>query len=208
MIRPHDLIWISDRSALSANETLPEWVTLQWHSALPLVVRRDRQEKGRIPVGIRGMQRSQRAATWVNIEAIQRVLMPESLVANPITLLHSAFVSQPPVQALIMLAQRPWQWQWGVTGSCGYALATEIPVMHNDSDLDLLVRCPQPVNLDDFQRLAQCLQALPCRVDVQIDTLRGGFALNEWLRDGQALLKTAEGPVLTRDPWRESQEGE
>lgn len=67
-------------------------------------------------------------------------------MSEPLALLHSSFVSQPPVQALIMLAQRPWPWGWGVTGSCGYALATEIPVMHADSDLDLLVRCPQPAS--------------------------------------------------------------
>ena len=28
-----------------------------------------------------------------------------------------------------------------------------------------------------------------------------GFALNEWLRDGKALLKTSQGPQLVRDPW-------
>ena len=206
MIRPHDLIWISDRSALSAEQALPEWVSQQWRTSLPLVVRRDVQGNGRIPVGIRGMKRSQRAAAWVNEEAIRRIVTPESLVSEPLALLHSSFVSQPPVQALIMLAQRPWPWGWGVTGSCGYALATEIPVMHADSDLDLLVRCPQPASLDELQRLVQWLQALPCRADAQIETPLGGFALSEWLRDGRAMLKTAEGPLVTTDPWASSQE--
>ncbi|WP_305796022.1 phosphoribosyl-dephospho-CoA transferase MdcG domain-containing protein, partial [Salmonella enterica] len=40
-----------------------------------------------------------------------------------------------------------------------------------------------------------------CRADTQVDTPRGGFALNEWLRDGKALLKTSQGPQLVRDPW-------
>ncbi len=35
---------------------------------------------------------------------------------------------------------------WGVTGSTGYALATEIPVLHAASDLDLLIRAPQPLD--------------------------------------------------------------
>ncbi|MFC0226434.1 malonate decarboxylase holo-ACP synthase [Serratia aquatilis] len=201
MVRPHDLIWISDRSDLTANQALPEWVSLQWCTALPLVVRRDVQGNGRIPVGIRGMKRSQRAAAWVDARAIRSVVAPESLVAEPLALLHSSFVSQPPVQALIMLSQRPWPWIWGVTGSCGYALATEIPVMHADSDLDLLVRCPEPANRNDLQRLAQWLQELPCRADVQIETPQGAIALGEWLRDGRAMLKTAEGPRLTVDPW-------
>lgn len=206
MIRPHDLIWINDRAALSADQALPEWVSQQWRTSLPLVVRRDLQESGRIPVGIRGMKRSQRAAAWVSFEAIRRIVTPESLVSEPIALLHSTFVSQQPVQALIMLAQRPWPWSWGVTGSCGYALATEIPVMHADSDLDLVVRCPQPASGDDLQRLAMWLQTLPCRADVQVETSLGGFALSEWLRDGRAMLKTAAGPRLTMDPWASSQE--
>ncbi|MGL5388438.1 MAG: malonate decarboxylase holo-ACP synthase [Enterobacterales bacterium] len=206
MIRPHDLIWINERAALGADEALPEWVSQQWRTSLPLVVRRDVQEGGRIPVGIRGMKRSQRAAAWVSEEAIRRIVTPESLVSEPVALLHSTFVSQQPVQALIMLAQRPWPWTWGVTGSCGYALATEIPVMHADSDLDLVVRCPQPASLDDLQRLAMWLQALPCRADAQLETPLGGFALSEWLRDGRAMLKTAAGPRLTRDPWASFQE--
>ncbi len=206
MIRPHDLIWIDDRSALTGNETLPEWVARQWRTSLPLVVRRDIQHGGRIPVGIRGMKRSQRAAAWVNENAVRRVVTPESLVTDPLALLHSTFVSQPPLQALIMLVQRPWPWVWGVTGSCGYALATEIPVMHAHSDLDLLVRCPQPAAPDDLLRLAQWLQALPCRADAQIETPFGGFALGEWLRDGRAMLKTAGGPLLTTKLWAASLE--
>ncbi|MBU5894992.1 hypothetical protein JVW19_23735, partial [Vibrio cholerae O1] len=47
----------------------------------------------------------------------------------------------------------PWRWTWGVTGSCGYALATGLPVMHADSDLDLTVRCPQPVDRAALQVL-------------------------------------------------------
>lgn len=39
-----------------------------------------------------------------------------------------------------------WPWGWGVTGSTGYALATEIPVLHAASDLDLLIRAPQPLD--------------------------------------------------------------
>lgn len=206
MIRPHDLIWISDPAALGADQALPEWVAQQWRSTLPLVVRRDIQQNGRIPVGIRGMKRSQRAAAWVSQEAIRRIVTPESLIADPLALLHSTFVSQPPLQALIMLVQRPWPWAWGVTGSCGYALATEIPVMHAESDLDLLVRCPEPASLDDLQRLAQWLQALPCRADAQIETPLGGIALSEWLRDGRAMLKTAGGPLLTTAPWGASEE--
>ncbi|WP_368761082.1 phosphoribosyl-dephospho-CoA transferase MdcG domain-containing protein, partial [Klebsiella quasipneumoniae] len=43
---------------------------------------------------------------------------------------------------------------------------------------------------------------LPCRADTQVETPYGAFALNEWLRDGRALLKTSHGARLTTAPWR------
>jgi phosphoribosyl-dephospho-CoA transferase len=95
-----------------------------------------------------------------------------------------------------------------VTGSCGYALATDIPVMHTDSDLDLVVRCPQKTTAEELAHFAERIAQvqLPCRTDVQVETPLGAFALTEWLRDKRVMLKTATGPVLTRDPWLPSEE--
>ncbi|MFP2008500.1 phosphoribosyl-dephospho-CoA transferase MdcG domain-containing protein [Klebsiella pneumoniae] len=39
------------------------------------------------------------------------------------------------------------------------------------------------------------------RADTQVETPYGAFALNEWLRDGRALLKTSRGARLTATPW-------
>jgi hypothetical protein len=69
---------------------------------LPVVVRRDVNENHDIPVGVRGMKREQRAAGWVKAEAVSRVVTPEALTDRE-RLLHSPFVSQPPVQAAILL---------------------------------------------------------------------------------------------------------
>lgn len=114
MLRPHDLIWINNAQALTAEEPLPDWVTQQWQISLPLVVRRDLQQGGRIPVGIRGMKRSQRAAGWVDEKSVVRCATPESLVSDPVALLHSSFISLPPVQVLVMLMQTVWPWSWGL----------------------------------------------------------------------------------------------
>lgn len=201
--RPHDLIWLNDPQALEGD--LPGWVTQQWRPALPLVVRRDRHPAGLVAVGIRGIGRERRAAAWLPAQAIVRCVTPESLVDLP-QLLRSAFVSQQPVQAASLLAQRAWPWQWGITGSCGYALATEVPVLHSGSDLDLLIRAPLPLPPEAFQRWQQSLSRLPCRADTQVETPHGAFALNEWLRDGRALLKTDGGPRLVSNPWRAEKE--
>ena len=115
-LRPHDLIWLNARDALE--DVTESWVDTVWHSGLPVVVRRDVDAQGRIPVGVRGMKRDQRAAGWVKAGAVVRVCTPESLV-DPLSLLRSPFISQPPLQVALLLAQQAWPWTWGITGSTG-----------------------------------------------------------------------------------------
>ncbi|MDR9892592.1 malonate decarboxylase holo-ACP synthase [Pseudenterobacter timonensis] len=197
--RPHDLIWLNARDALEG--ITESWVDEVWHTGLPVVVRRDVDGDNRIPVGVRGLKRHQRAAGWVKPDAVVRVVSPEALGAAPL-LLRSPFISQPPVQVALQLAQQVWPWTWGITGSTGYALATGIPVIHAASDLDLLIRAPQPLARDALVVWQDALENALCRVDTQVDTPAGGFALAEWLRDGKTLLKTSRGPRLETDPWR------
>ncbi|MEM6052355.1 malonate decarboxylase holo-ACP synthase [Erwinia sp. P7711] len=197
-LRAHDLVWLA--SAHDLQGELPEWVSSQWRSALPLVVRRDWDAGGRIPVGIRGLRRDQRAAAWISADAVRRCVTPESLSESAL-LLGSPFVSLPPVQAAIQLAQQRWGWQWGITGSVGYALATEVPVMHAASDLDLVLRCDLPVAEQELMRWQEFTRHLSCRVDTQVETPQGAFALAEWLREGRVMLKTNLGPRLTAQPW-------
>lgn len=200
--RPHDLLWLKSCDALLNIQD--EWVANQWNTQLPVVVRRDVDGTGDIPVGVRGMTREQRAAGWVKAEHVSRVMTPE-MVAKHDRLLNSPFVSEQPVQAAILLTTFAWPWQWGITGSTGYAIATDMPVLHADSDLDLLIRAPQPLAYDELRQWQTCVEALPCRTDTQVETPFGAFALNEWLRERSVLLKTATGPRLTSTPWhRES----
>lgn len=201
-IRPHDLIWIDQATSLRVATELPIWVAQHWQAKLPLVMRRDKVVNNFIPVGVRGMKRSQRLAATVNKSAVIRVVSPEKLAVHAQALIPISSLAIPAIQALILLKGRKLPWEWGVTGSCGYQLATGIEVMTEQSDLDLLIRCPRPTRQGDFIGFAELLTALPCRVDVQIETPYGGFALNEWLRDGQVMLKTAEGPFITANPWQ------
>ncbi|AXF61650.1 malonate decarboxylase holo-ACP synthase [Leclercia sp. W6] len=197
-LRPHDLIWLTTRDAL---EDIQEpWVDAAWHTGLPVVVRRDVEGSGRIPVGVRGLKRDQRAAGWVNPHQIARVVSPEQLSAEE-SLLRSPFITQPPVQVAVQLSRISWPWTWGITGSTGYALATGIAVIHAASDLDLLIRAPQPLSRTDLLSWQSQLEGALCRADTQVETPLGGFALNEWLRDGKTLLKTDRGPRLTANPW-------
>jgi len=196
--RPHDLLWLRSDSALLAISDA--WVSQHWQHAFPVVVRRDVNQSGLIPVGVRGEKREQRAAGWTDAADIERVVTPEML-ADRSQLLASPFVDYPPVRAAIALSDSVWPWYWGGTGSTGYALATQRPTLHAASDLDLLIRAPQPLARDELQQWQSQTETLPCRVDTQVETPLGAFALNEWLREGRVLLKTATGPRLTASPW-------
>ncbi|QCT19636.1 malonate decarboxylase holo-ACP synthase [Jejubacter calystegiae] len=198
--RPHDLLWLDDVDALQGVDA--PWATRQWRPALPVVVRRDSHPQGLIPVGVRGLRREQRAAGWVALPRVVRTLSPEDLV-DIHALLYSPFVSQPPVQAAVAVAQQAWPWVWGIGGSVGYALATGIPTLHADSDLDLLIRAPDPLDRQALNTWQDRVSRLPCRADTQVETPFGGFALAEWLRDGRALLKTETGPRIVSDPWQQ-----
>lgn len=181
-LRPHDLIWLTSRDALEGiTET---WVDAAWHTGLPVVVRRDVDNDDRIPVGVRGLRRDQRAAGWVKPGNVLRVVSPEELCVTA-DLLRSPFVTQPPVQVALQLAQQSWPWTWGITGSTGYALATGIPVIHADSDLDLLIRAPQPISPDAFTAWQSQLSGALCRADTQVDTPEGD---SRW-RSGCAMAK-------------------
>jgi phosphoribosyl-dephospho-CoA transferase len=78
-------------------------------------------------------------------------------------------------------------------------------VLHADSDLDLLVRMPRDPSTAQRDQLARLLGDTECRVDLQIDTGHGGFALRDWLASPhQTLLKTDHGPRLVADPWSDA----
>ncbi|MXP57156.1 malonate decarboxylase holo-ACP synthase [Pantoea sp. Taur] len=197
-ILPHDLLWLhADTTLLDIKES---WVAQQWNAQQPVVVRRDVMRQDRIPIGVRGSARHQRAAGWVREQDVLRIDTPEGLLAHAS---DSVFRALPTVEAVMQLHQQRWSWSWGVTGSTGFALATGLPVLHASSDLDLLIRAPQPLQAEEVTAWQQQVSRLPCRADTQVETPVGAFALNEWLREGRVLLKTARGPRLTTLPWTE-----
>jgi phosphoribosyl-dephospho-CoA transferase len=139
--RPHDLLWLNHASALE--DIAEPWVAQQWRAALPVVVRRDVDEN---PASRWGAGHEARAARrrLGRAEYRARVTPEDAGGARAPAALAVCF------PAAGSGGYRPdltrWPWRWGVTGSTGYALATEIPVLHAASDLDLLIRAPQPLD--------------------------------------------------------------
>ena len=203
--RPHDLLWhtgVQGLTALPAQSSLPAWLNPNW----PVVVRRaPMSEDGlSLPVGLRGMTRSVRCPAMLSHAAIKRCLTPESLTEPDLWLLHPLISDFPAIGTLMNLIQTlsSTDLVWGPVGSVGFALATGTAVLRTDSDLDLVVRSDEPLKPEQIKLLQQVQHVSECRIDVQIDSGRGGFSLAEWVRGaGRVLLKTNFGPILTNNPW-------
>lgn len=203
--RPHDLLWPVAAAALIFSEPPPSWATPTWLAAAPVVVRRATlADAAQVPVGLRGITRSERCAARLAAGHVVRVLTPEQIA-------HSAAVSvrvrKSPLACLQVLARLGPKLDalplaWGVTGGVGFFLASGCDVLRPGSDLDLILRVPLAPDADALRAVAQLLHNLDARVDVQVETPFGAFALHEWTRTGGAvLLKTNRGPVLTDNAW-------
>jgi phosphoribosyl-dephospho-CoA transferase len=223
--RPHDLLFARARDGFTAAGARLDWLDDgDWAARAPLVVRRALVDPGvgtgthggRIPVGARGALRNQRCAGYLAADAVARRVTPERLAAAvidaPALDLRAAADRLPAIAALLALAPRlqalvrDWGLAWGPAGGAGFWLASGLPVLRPDSDLDLLVRAPQPPAASVVEALAALQDGAACRIDIQIDTGHGGFAFNEYVREtrrgGRVMLKTAAGPLLVADPWQ------
>ena len=195
----HDLLW--GLSAAQLDAAAPDWAREVLAAGQPVVVRRGPAPHGQVAVGVRGRSREQRYATWMPLAAISRRVAPEQLTDG-----GAGQDAWPALRALAWLAPQldALNLAWGVTGGVGYQLATGQPVLHGNSDLDLLLRAPQPLGRAAAAQLLALLDRALCRVDLQLETPAGAIALREWAGPApQVLLKTAHGPRLVSDPWQE-----
>lgn len=203
--QPHDLVWCHTTADLiPATDPLPDWVTTCWNPQQPLVVRRAIAAHGLTAVGIRGPQRHQRCAAWLHLSRIHQRLTPQQIAQAQAWQHHPDRHQLPPLIALLQLAPllNQLQLQWGITGATGFELACQTRAIRSSSDLDLTIRCPDPVSPAEAQSWLAQLQQPDCRIDIQLETPYGGVALAEWARAGrQSLLKTAQGPLLVSNPW-------
>jgi phosphoribosyl-dephospho-CoA transferase len=205
VIRPHDHLWIATPQDIRPISDVPAWASPEWLSVAPVVVRREAvAEHGLVPVGIRGRTRGERFAAFVARERIVRRVTPEALARGRGWRAHVALANLPCIRALDRLAPEldRLALTWGVAGSVGFALASGVSTLREDSDLDLLVRAERPLPREEARALLSLLRAAPARIDMQVDNGHGGFALAEWAgRADRVLLKTGRGPVLVADPW-------
>lgn len=191
----HDLLWGMTPAHLPADA--PAWAVDAISAGHPVVVRRALAEPDQVAVGVRGRLREQRFAAQMPIAAVRRRVVPEALcgVISPRDL--------PAMQALQQLRPMLAQANWGVSGSAGFELATGIEALHALSDLDLILRTPDPLARDQARDLLAKVNTAVCPVDLQLQTPFGAVALREWAGPSRrVLLKTASGAHLVLDPWQ------
>ena len=205
-LRPHDLLRLAPE-AVDLSDDVPAWAARELARREPwVVVRRAVAEPETVAVGVRGNARSERWALSLPRTCIQGRVTPEALAWRQ----SRRTVEKPrgglPAFAALELAAGILEGRglaWGPAGGVGYELASGLPVVTEGSDLDMILRCPGPLPRAEARDLLEKLAPLPARVDAQIEAPTGSVALAEWAGDRAVLLRRAEGPVLTEDPWGE-----
>ena len=203
-MRPHDLLRLTKGAELRYEGLVPAWVYASLARAPWVVVRRAPTTVGLIPVGVRGSTRSERLATFLSPTAVAARVSPEGLAAER-GWRHAFRTRWPGAVRVLDVVDELFTFlglAWGPTGSVGFELATGAAVAGPESDLDVVVRAPEPWSLARAQELTDDLARLPVRVDTQLDTPSGAVALAEYARGGRVLLRTPDGPKLVNDPWR------
>ena len=205
-MRPHDLLRLTSGAGLRYEESVPAWVPTSLARTSWVVVRRARAPAGLIPVGVRGSTRAERFAALLAPDAVAARVTPEDLVAERVWHHMPRARRLGPLRVLDAVDElfASFGLVWGPTGSVGFELATGVAAAGTASDLDVVVRAPEPWPLESAREIADHLNWFPARVDAQLDAPVGAVTLAEYARGGRVLLRTPDGSRLTWDPWREA----
>ena len=202
----HNLIRLRDPIALSAAEPLPAWVEPALERAPWVVVRRGYVRDGMMPVGVRGLARHQRFAAFLAVADIADQLSPEDLTDPRYVIERKREDAAPALAALArvgpVLASRGHR--WGPGGSVGFEIATGMATATSSSDLDLIIWQKHRLGPEEAIDLRAVLAeaAAPARIDVLLETPRGGVSLADLAAmAARVLVRTPGGPELLADPW-------
>jgi phosphoribosyl-dephospho-CoA transferase len=203
----HDLIRLRDPFSLQVNAPVPPWVEPMLKRTPWVVVRRGHIREGMVPVGVRGLMRSQRFAAFVAVAEIADRLSPENLTDSRYFIKQRRKDAVPALAALAGVAAilSRCSARWGPGGSVGFEIATGLATATASSDLDLILRQEGPLEPNTAADLQAALAkaAAPARIDVMLETPVGGVSLADLAAvPAQVLIRTPFGPRLALDPWK------
>jgi phosphoribosyl-dephospho-CoA transferase len=92
---------------------------------------------------------------------------------------------------------------WGPGGSVGYELASGVPAVRVDSDLDLIIVSHRKLDIAAAQDLWRVVSSAPGKVDTLVETPFSGFSLEEFVTTSprEILLRTSDGRIFGSNPW-------
>ncbi|MEK3820364.1 malonate decarboxylase holo-ACP synthase [Cytobacillus sp. FSL W8-0315] len=200
VIEPHDLLKI-DAKHLISHTPIPDWAIQALNMAPYVVVRRAHAPKGQIAVGIRGKARNERFGAFMPADAIISHIRPEDLTARTLWENKPSPVFLSLTIASEILAKH--KLVWGPGGSAGFELATGNVTVTAESDLDLILRAPEPIPIHTAAEIMNVMKSCPARVDIQAETPAGSFSLAEYASGSDTMMvKTKFGPLLCENPWK------
>lgn len=208
-IWPHDLLtFANDQDLISEENPLPEWAKDSLSKAKIIVVRRGEIKDGLIPVGLRGYERNQRLAGFLKISNVKKVYHPSYFIKNSSWQnLPLDRQKLPAFQALEKIVPILENYDWGISGSLAYEMATGVKMVkhtsEHSSDLDLIMLATRKLSHSEANELLKKLNKFGTHADLQVVNGEKGFSLEEYAQncDRQILVKTASGPILSKDPW-------
>jgi phosphoribosyl-dephospho-CoA transferase len=200
--KTHDLLQLSCLELEQADPIKPEWLDAVLKACPWVVVRRAVSHTKQVPVGVRGKERAQRWAGFVNPEQIEQVVSPNQLRES---LVESSRRGLRAFHSLRFLGTKAALkgLDWGPGGSAGFELASGRPTVTEASDLDIIIRAPEPFDRRFANSICVQLEGVSTRVDVLIETPYCGFSLNEYAHSqlDKVLVRTDTGRILAANPW-------
>jgi phosphoribosyl-dephospho-CoA transferase len=207
--RVHDLLYLRSRTIHPACMTELPWVQMAMRRNPWVVVRRVNAPAGKVAVGVRGDDRSQRWGGMVDVSDVALIKRPFEL---RVSLAHDSRREVPALKALALVEKElaNIDLSWGPIGSVGFELATEDRVTTEGSDLDLALFATQKITYATARNLWDTLSSLPAKVDARVETSCCGFSLEEYAlrRSAKILIRRPEGQQLVEDPWDVMGEGQ
>jgi phosphoribosyl-dephospho-CoA transferase len=202
ILKTHDLLRLSCLELEQGDAVKPEWLDAVLKACPWVVVRRAASHGKRVPVGVRGKERAQRWAGFVNREKIAQIVSPNQLRES---LVESSRRGLRAFHSLRFLGTKAALkgLDWGPGGSAGFELASGRPIVTEASDLDIIVRAPEPFDRSFANSICIQLEGVSTRVDVLIETPYCGFSLDEYARGqlDKVLVRTDTGHIFAADPW-------
>jgi len=198
----HDLLLLRTESAIVSTPENPASPCLDPKQRPWVVVRRGHSSEGWIPVGVRGAQRHERCAGFTRGSEVLETRRPDQLrlaLAEPSRRTLQAFRTLSYLESHLVGLEM----SWGPSGSVGYELASGVPAVHANSDLDFILFVPRRLDRTEAQDLWRMISNAPGKVDALVETPYCGFSLEEFVTTShrKILLRTNDGRILGSDPW-------